>query len=119
MGMQAPGIQVRPVYKVVLDISLDQAKVDRLQREGTLERHLREMATMLRNFPGVRHIEACVFRSWRSHPESTKEPWRPHGVLIYVESAEAAVLQRNVDAIFEAAKRFDLGMMGRDCIDIW
>ena len=94
-------------YRSVLLISVRQKKVKDPKRYPLRELAVK-MATKLRSYPGVRHVEAIGFADWKPDPADKREPpWQPWGALLFVEAGSANKLKEYVDAIFRKTEEFD------------
>ncbi len=94
-------------YRAMLLISVRQEKVKNPKRYPLKQLAIR-MATKLRSFPGVRHVEAVGFADWKADPKDKRDaPWMPWGALLFVEAGTADKLEGYVKAIFRNMEEFD------------
>ncbi len=100
------------IHRVVLLVSLGDAKVNELRKKKKLETSIRNMARTLRRRRGVRHIEAVAFRNWRegTRISNDRAPWKPHGALIFVEADTEDHLTRAIETIWGVASKFAQGL---------
>ena len=107
-----PAGRTGPVYRAVLVISID------TQRPAKI----RQLASRLRCQPGVRQVDAVVFRNWRSEPRR-EAPWKPHGAIVHVEASdEKALREKIVPGLWREvlrAVKTDPDFMEMDSIDMW
>ncbi len=117
-------------YRTVLLFSLRRDKVKKLP-SAELKNAAVKMARGLRNFAGVKHVEAVGFRRWEADPRGARParreadrrdprrvPWKPWGVLLFVEAANSGELKEYVGKIWKtAATEFDPDRMELDPMD--
>lgn len=126
-----PGIggpnRAEPVHRVGLMISIGKVKV------GPAEvGKIRKLAAALRCMHGVRQVDAVVWSGWDSFPEridepmvvrqGRREPFRPSGVVVWMESSGKEASSRNAAALWETAKKIlgdDPDGMEFNGIDSW
>lgn len=98
------------VYRTVCLVSMAQRKAG-LRRDERV-RLVARAAPLLRDLPGVRHIEAVVFDGWRDDSGAFRDaPWKPNGALIFAESKDPVRLRRVVRRIYETARGLDQEML--------
>jgi hypothetical protein len=126
-----PGIggpnRAEPVHRVGLMISIAKTKV------GPAEvGKIRRLAAALRCVDGVRQVDAIVWSGWDSSPEridepmvvrgGRQEPFRPSGVMVWMESSGKDASSRNAATLWETAKKIlgdDPDGMEFNGIDSW
>ncbi len=113
-------------YRAILLFSLRRDKVEKGSSED-LRKAAVKMARGLRNFPGVKHVDAVGFNRWEADPRDLRKtnprdprsvPWKPWGVLLFVEATDPRDLKDYVGKIWEtAATKFDPDRMQLDPMD--
>ncbi len=113
-------------YRAILLFSLRRDKVEKGASEE-LGKSAVNMARGLRNFQGVKHVEAVGFNRWEADPRDPRKadphdprsvPWKPWGVLLFVEAANPGELKEYVGKIWDAAAtQFDPDRMELDPMD--
>ena len=109
-----PGIggpdRAEPVHRVGLMISIGKVKVGPAELDK-----IRKLAAALRCVDGVRQVDAIVWNGWASSPEpieeptvvrgGRREPYRPSGVMVWMESHNKDASSRNAANLWETAKK--------------
>ncbi len=105
-------------YRTVLLFSLRRDKVEKTPPQE-LKSAAVKMARGLRGFAGVKHVEAVGFDRWEADPHDPRPvPWKPWGVLLFVEAADPGLLGEFVGKIWEAAAtQFDPDRMKLNPMD--
>ena len=109
-----PGIggpnRAEPVHRVALMISVGKVKIGPAELDK-----IRKLAAQLRCIDGVRQVDAIVWNGWSSFPEAIdepivirggrREPYRPSGVMVWMESHNKEASSRNAANLWETAKK--------------
>jgi hypothetical protein len=109
-----PGIggpeRAEPVHRVGLMISIGKVKIGPAELDK-----IRRLAASLRCVDGVRQVDAIVWSGWASSPEpiaeptvirgGRREPYRPSGVMVWMESKSKDAASRNAANLWETAKK--------------
>jgi hypothetical protein len=108
-------------------VSIGRVKVGPVERDK-----IRRLAAALRCLHGVRQVDAVIWNGWDSFPERIREPtvvrggrqepFRPSGVMVWMESRDKDAASRNAANLWETAKKVlgdDPDGMEFNSMDAW